>query len=64
MNTVGAMTPGALAPTDPTGAGAGANTFQSLKALFKNVNPASKKCKHCGQSFQPKAAAPEAGIKL
>ena len=56
---MGDMPMGAPAPaptSSPNGPNSGqvqgANTFDSLKSLFKNVY--SKKCKHCGQQFTPK----------
>lgn len=37
----------------------GANTFGSLKGLFKQQY---SKCKHCGKSFVPKVKMPSSGF--
>lgn len=47
----GVDTTAGTTPNSPTEA-AGANTFGSLKGMFKQQYP--KKCKHCGAIFTPK----------
>lgn len=43
-------------PSSPTEA-SGANTFESLKGMFKQKTAEPKKCKHCGAMFTPKTTA-------
>lgn len=41
-------------PPSPSTPIAGANTFSSLKSMFKPTLPTQKKCKICGEMFTPK----------
>lgn len=52
----GVDTTAGTTPSSPTEA-AGANTFGSLKGLFKQNPNGPKKCKHCGTMFTPKSKA-------
>lgn len=56
-NTTGSISGASTPPSSPSTtclAPGEANTFGSLKSLFKQKYPTTKKCKHCGQQFVPK----------